>query len=193
MLFFYQIRKVSKAKVLPQLSWHHCKAEVFCYMMISLFSLFTHAVLGRLRRSKNWVTKILVFWLSVLHIQAFTEKESENILWRQTNSVMGGIKVRKNHHECDEWRGCILPAHGLLHHTPRHISQTVYCTLHRTHMTYTWNIWYNEHDMPKSVCYGVSTLDLYHHADWWPLSWYRSLLLILPVIQILACDIQYGI
>ena len=44
---------------------------------------------------KSW----LIAWPSGIQIRVYAEKESENIFWRQINSVMGGIKESKNHQE----------------------------------------------------------------------------------------------
>ena len=49
----------------------------------------------RLRRTNNWVIKILAFWHSEAQIWTYTKKEPENILWRQIDSAMGGTKVLK--------------------------------------------------------------------------------------------------
>ena len=65
--------------------------------------LFNHAAPGRLRLSNNLVTKILAFWPGGIQIYACIEKESENILWGQIDSVMLCIKVPKNQHEVNEW------------------------------------------------------------------------------------------
>ena len=67
--------------------------------MISLCPYAIPATIGRLY---NWVKQILAFWPDGVQIYAYTEKESENILWRQIDSVMGGIKLPKNHNEVDE-------------------------------------------------------------------------------------------
>ena len=57
-----------------------------------------------LRRFSWAITSVtLAFWPSGVQ----TEKESENILCLQIYSVMGSIKLPKNHHEVDEW-GCMV-------------------------------------------------------------------------------------